>query len=180
MVSTETLAEKFTSDMQTGEVPFEGNPHVYHCDYANVYWQKYFERAAAVDGKSILSDAIRDQIAKSLHPLFEDLELGSNESRAEAAESFFADITGLGKVSLPAEFEDGTTIVVENSHIGKGWLKIFGEQDEPKCTDWEGVLEAAAGAVTGLEGPDKESFDVKEVKCIAQGDENCEFEVHRE
>lgn len=179
MVSTETLADKLSIDRQTGEMYFEGNQQVYHCDYFNVYWQKSIERAAAVDGKTIVSNAVRDQMVKSLNQLFGDIELVSNENRSDAAEEFFSTISSMGEVDLPDDFEDGDTVVVNNSHFGLTWKEFWGEQDEPKCTYWEGALEAAAAAVTGHEGPKKEYFEVTETKCIAEGADHCEFEVQR-
>lgn len=179
MVSTETFADKLSIDRQTGEMYFEENQQVYHCDYFNVYWQKSIERASAVDGKTIISNAVRDQMVKSLNQLFGDLQIQGNEDRSAAAEDFFSIISSMGNAELPAHFEDGATVIVHNSHFGLTWKDFWGEQEEPKCTYWEGALEAAAGAVTGHAGPDKEHFEVIETQCIAEGADHCEFEVHR-
>lgn len=180
MVSSQTFAEKLSIDRQTGEMEFEDNQQVYHCDYFNIYWQKSIERASAVDGKTIISNAVRDQIVPSLNQLFGDLELKDNENRSAAAEDFFSIISSMGNAVLPDHFEEGDKITVHNSHFGLTWKDFFGEQEEPKCTYWEGALEAAAAAVTGHKGPKKEYFNVVETKCIAEGADHCEFEVHRQ
>jgi predicted hydrocarbon binding protein len=179
MVSDQSLAEKLSIDRQAGEMYFEDNQQVYHCDYFNVYWQKSIERASAVDGKQIISEAVRDQMVKSLNQLFGDIEVVGNENRSEAAEDFFSIISSMGNPELPDHFEDGDTVIVHNSHFGLTWKDFWGQQNEPKCTYWEGALEAAAAAVTGHEGPKKEYFEVTETQCIAEGADHCEFEVKR-
>ena len=163
------------TDRQKGKIEIKGEKHVYHCNFFNVFWQRTIERTKAVEGKRIIREAVRDHVSSTLKDIYADHGIEDAEERASIAEDYFRNVAAMGQPDIPAWFGDQPEIAVENSHFANTWLELFGEQEEPKCTYWEGALTAAVAAITG---EDCESVQVNEAFCRAQGDEECRFEVN--
>ncbi len=86
----------------------------------------------------------------------------------ESVQNFYAEL-GWGKFSVEENNENELVIRVENSFIARG----YGNSEVPVCHFLRGYN---AGLAEVLKGRD---IDAEEVKCIAKGDECCEFVMKR-
>ena len=136
------------------------------------YLQREFESIIGPTAHSIIYSSGKDFAGAVESNLREKIiHLWSKVSSRKVAERMLKQFRqwGYGKAEI-IEFDESEPRIklkVENSANADG----YSESDEPVCHFTRGIL---AGAVSVLFDQD---MDCVENKCIAQGDEYCEFEI---
>lgn len=143
----------------------DGNTAVMHCHhYATLYAQLAMD-CSMLDAKTLLAECAEEAWEEFLANYFEDAGIESLAERFVIAEQTFA-AAGLGKLKVVFAGTDSGEVVLEHSHVDEGWIKKWGQHQEP-------VNYIAAGFIAGMfdavfDCPLK-SFKVTETQSIVSG-----------
>ena len=146
---------------------------VLHCHhYATLYTQLAMD-ATDFEGVRHLVETSEDVFYEVLGQYFEEKNVTSLDEKIEIAQQYWQAVgmgllnfTGVGKYEVMAE--------MEYSHVDEGWLKKWGGSDKPVNLFTVGFVAAVAALVNGK--PPR-SFNTRETKSLACGDEKSEFKA---
>lgn len=150
-----------------------GQLSVLHCHhYASLYTQ------LAIDAQEteLLAGVSEETFAGVLTDYFEANGVESIDERVAAACDYFA-VMGLGKMSVSYLGNDSGQIVLEESHVDKGWIKKWGQFDAPVNHIGRGYI---AGMFSAIWGKPLRTFQVRETESIVMGAEKSCFKVFRD
>ncbi len=139
----------------------------------NTYWEGV-KRMIGKEGEAVLAyDSGKEAVREMVRVLRREWKLNGREF-VKAAEEFFSEL-GMGelsielpKIGLPRRKK--FVFRIRNSYIARS---VSERSDEPVCHLFRGY---AAGIMEELTGW---KMDAEETKCLAMGDEYCEFVVRR-
>jgi hypothetical protein len=153
-----------------------GDCTVLHCHhYATLYTQLAMD-ATDFDGVRCLMETSEDVFFDVLSRYYTQKKIESIEDKIAVAQQYWQasgmgllKFTGVGKYEVMAE--------MEYSHIDEGWLKKWGAADKPVNLITAGFVAACAALVNGK--PPR-TFEAKETKSLARGDEISAFKaIHK-
>ena len=150
-----------------------GQLSVLHCHhYASLYTQ------LAIDAKEteLLAAVAEETFAGVLTDYFEKNGVESVDDRVAAACGYFAAV-GLGKMKVSYLGNDSGQIVVEESHVDRGWVKKWGQFDAPVNHIGRGYI---AGMFSAIWGKPLRTFKVRETESIVTGADTSCFKVYKD
>lgn len=140
-------------------------------------WIRYYEgvrRIIGKEGETVLAyDSGKEAVKEIIRVLKKAWKLNGKEF-LKAAQEFFGEL-GMGEVSMvyPKIGLLGKRKIIfriRNSYIAKF---VSERSEEPVCHLFRGYAAGIIEELTGLK------MDAEETKCLAMGDEYCEFVVRR-
>ncbi|MCX9009701.1 MAG: 4-vinyl reductase [Candidatus Methanoperedens sp.] len=147
-----------------GEFSVIGVPAIIVSIETFVHLQKDAEKILGTGGAAVLFyEAGKNAGERWINRFRKDWGL-KDQRFVEAVQNFYAEL-GWGKFNIEVNSEDEFVVRVENSFIARG----YGNSEVAVCHFLRGYN---AGLAEVLKGKD---IDAEEVRCIARGDECCEF-----
>jgi len=149
-----------------------GELSVLHCHhYATLYTQ------LAIDAKEtdLLAGVAEETFADILREYFGSNNVESLGDRISVACDYFAKV-GLGKMTVKYLGNDSGEVVLEESHIDKGWIKKWGEFDVPVNHIGRGYI---AGMFSAIWDKPLKTYSVSETQSIVKGAEKSCFKVYK-
>lgn len=150
-----------------------GQLSVLHCHhYASLYTQ------LAIDAKEtdLLASVAEETFGDVLSHYFEENGVESLDDRIAAACDYYAAV-GLGKMTVSYLGNDSGQIVLEESHVDKGWMKKWGQFDAPVNHIGRGYI---AGMFSAIWDKPVRTFQVRETQSIVMGAETSSFKVYKD
>jgi predicted hydrocarbon binding protein len=150
-----------------------GQLSVLHCHhYATLYTQ------LAIDAKetTLLAAVAEETFGGVLRDYFDKNGVESVDDRIAAASNYFATV-GLGKMSVSYLGNDSGQIVMEESHVDRGWIKKWGQFDAPVNHIGRGYI---AGMFSAIWDKPLRTFKVRETESIVTGAEKSCFKVYKD
>jgi len=136
------------------------------------YWE-YVRRIMGAEGEAVMAYEAGKEAAKELIELIRKEFKLEGEELLKAMIELFSELK-MGKVSIIhpiRELEEGEVVIrVEDSYIARC---LYERSDRPVCNLIRGEIAGLMEEVMGLK------MDAEETKCLAMGDEYCEFVVSR-
>jgi len=149
-----------------------GELSVLHCHH---YASLYTQLAIDANETELLASVAEETFTSVLSDYFEKNSVESLDDRIAAGCNYFAAI-GLGKMSVTYLGNDSGQIVLEESHVDKGWMKKWGSFDAPVNHIGRGYI---AGMFSAVWGKSVKTYQVREVESIVTGAEKSCFKVHK-
>lgn len=147
--------------------------HVLHCHhYATLYCQ-LADDCSILDAKRLLANCAEDTIYDALTGYFAAHDISCVEDRIAIGEQYFS-ATGLGKMVVVCAGPHGGDVEFVHSHVDEGWIKKWGQRDEPVNFIGVGFVAAVFAAAFGKPA---RSFAVTEVQSIVAGADRSAFQV---
>lgn len=150
-----------------------GELSVLHCHhYASLYTQ------LAIDAKEtdLLAGVAEETFGSVLTDYFQTNGAESVDARVAAACDYFAAV-GLGKMTVTYLGNDSGQIVLDESHVDKGWMKKWGKFDAPVNHIGRGYI---AGMFSAIWGKPLGTYQVRETESIVMGAEKSCFKVFKD
>ena len=149
-----------------------GHLSVLHCHH---YATLYTQLALDANETDLLTRVSEETFYKVLSNYYKKHNLTSVEERVEIACQYYASL-GLGKMKVCALGDDRGEVILENSHLDKGWIKKWGEFDAPVNYITSGYI---AGLFSAVLDEVMGAFKVFEIESIVMGAEKSRFNVVR-
>jgi len=134
------------------------------------YWE-YVRRIMGADGEAVMAYEAGKEAAKELIRLIRKEFKLEGTDLLKAMVELFSELK-MGKVSIVHPIrglEEGEVVIrIEDSYIARS---LYERSDKPVCNLIRGEIAGLMEEVTGLK------MDAEETKCLAIGDEYCEFVV---
>lgn len=159
---------------------FSGEPLVLQSEYFNIKILKAVEALGSkIDLKSVLSSSAQCLAYAQFTKYFNSRRTKMTvDEKKKLVEHYYAHC-GFGKISLRSISNKGGHAEMISDHYASAWLKYYGQRkaDQPGvgyftrgflCGVVEAIFEVPAG-----------TFDSKQTKCIAKGDDKSRFEAFR-
>ena len=149
-----------------------GQLSVLHCHhYATLYTQ------LAIDAKEtdLLASVAEEVFAGVLNDYFSKNGVESLDDRIAVACDYYAKV-GLGKMKATYLGNDSGQIVLEDSHVDKGWIKKWGKFDAPVNHIGRGYI---AGMFSAVWDKPLGTYTVSETESIVTGAEKSCFKVYK-
>jgi len=171
------MAEEIRLEVEDGILRYKGSRMWILNPYAIAELQKEMRRIIGPAHKTILFNGARKGAIRFVEEMLSSSTLARTVKRfgwgqRRIAEEICKVATrlGFGEMSVVSydEKEDRWIIRVINSPVPEAL-----ESDTPICELTRGVIAGALEVITG------KSYKVREIKCLAIGDEFCEFEATR-
>ncbi len=150
-----------------------GKVSVLHCHHYATLFSQLAMDARQFGGVQILLDTSRDVFGGVLKDYYQKNGITDRSERIAIAEQYCS-FTGLGCVELKLG-DTGGTATMSHSHVDEGWLKKWGQHDQPVNYIGQGFLKAACAAIFDL-NPDKVS--VEETQSIVRGASTSYFSLN--
>lgn len=155
---------------------FNGSTYVLHCHHYATLYCRLADDAELFDGKALLRKGTEAAFVPEMRKFFEAQGVCSVEGRVKLVEEYWR-FMGMGLVEFESVGAMAATAVMKRSHVDEGWLKKWGEREEPVNFIGQGFLTAAMAAIYNLpEG----SYAVKEQASIVSGAEASVFTIVRQ
>jgi hypothetical protein len=150
-----------------------GKVSVMHCHhYATLFTQLALD-ADDFGGTDIMVEASCESFWPVLRDYYKKNKIEEVSDRIAIAEQYCS-FVGLGQVSF--EFSDGSgTATMKHSHVEEGWLKKWGQRNEPVNFMGIGYVKAAWAAIFGK---DPSSVSVEETQSIVCGASATRFNIN--
>ncbi len=150
-------------------------PVLFHCHFFNMYLQQTILDAQPFGNtREILVEGATSVVSNSLNNILSGVH--SAEERKQISQEVFRKL-GFGLLDISDVDENGGVARVKSSHWASGHLAIKGKNSsEPVCYFPAGFISASVSAVYDMPPG---SFSTTETKCLAKGDDVCEFQVEK-
>ncbi len=150
-----------------------GQLSVLHCHhYASLYTQ------LAIDAKEtdLLAGVAEETFSGVLNDYFQNNGTESVDARVVAACAYFSAM-GLGKMAVTYLGNDSGQIVLEESHVDKGWIAKWGRFDAPVNHIGRGYI---AGMFNAIWNKPLHTYRVRETESIVMGAPKSCFKVFKD
>lgn len=139
---------------------------VVHCHHYNSRIQNTIESIKHFDGAEIFRNSADICFAKFVKNAVEQLKVERAEI-LQVAQNLYSYL-GFGNL----EIKKGSNRIAQSksSHFVEGWSAGFEKENRKICTFTEGYLQGALHALDGA------VYEVREVQCMNEGADRCEFE----
>lgn len=166
------LAIKHDFNTKTKRHFLNGVQTVYHCHhYATLYTQLAID-AGETD---LLAECSEDSFYQILSAFYQENQIDNLADRIEVASQYYSAI-GLGTLEVEGLGNNAARVISSNSHLELGWIKKWGEYDQPVNYIGVGYVSAMISAV--LDQPVR-SFHTFEVQSIVEGAEQTIFKSYK-
>lgn len=159
-----TLKLKYGFDEQTYRHTLNGHEVVLHCHHYMALTTKLAMELEGVDGTQILAEVAEDTIRPMLETYVAENGVSDPAAVLQVGAEYYA-VMGLGKMVVESA-PPGGKIRVPRSHVDEGWVKKWGQHDQPVNHFTRGYV-AAMFAVAARKPP--RSYRVQEVSSVVQG-----------
>ena len=157
-------------DQKTRRHYINGTNVVLHCHH---YSTLYTQLALDADETDLLVDVGIEVFYNELVNYFETYGIDCVDEKIEIACQMYAAM-GLGKMVVKSFGPDSGVVEVLRSHVDEGWIKKWGNHNEPVNYIGAAFCNAFFAAVNDV---DPKSFTANEISSLAMGDEKCVFKV---
>ncbi|MFY0626637.1 MAG: 4-vinyl reductase [Reichenbachiella sp.] len=158
---------------------FCNEPLFYQSEYFGIHVLKGLEELGeGLDLKNILSTSAHEIAYAQFIGLFTEKDRYDIDERKKVVADYFASC-GFGLLDLKSIQAKGGHIDIRNEHSGKAWEKHFSLRKEGESGVGYFALGFLCGVVEAIFGSRPGTFDGKQLKCIAKGDEFSRFEIFR-
>ncbi len=145
---------------------------VVHCHH---YSTLYTQLAMDAGETRLLQDVSEDMFYSVLSDYFKKNSVPSLEDRIEIAIQQYG-MMGLGSLEVRYVGEDSADFILRRAHVDKGWMRKWGKSDKPVNFIGAGCIAGLLSAV--LDKPAR-TYEVRQTKSIAMGDEYSEMKAVR-
>lgn len=147
--------------------------HVLHCHHYATLYSQLADDCSILDAKKLLAECAEDSFYGVLMAYYEDHGITDIVDRIAVAEQYFA-AAGLGKMEVVCAGPDGGDVELIHSHVDEGWIRKWGQREDPVNFIGQGYVAALFCAAFGKP---VRSFAVTEVASIVAGAERSAFQV---
>jgi len=152
-----------------------GQTSVLHCHhYATLYCQTA-EDAAEFGGVRLLYKSAEYTFHDLMASYFEDNGIDAIADRISIVEQYWQ-FAGMGLLHFKRCGAMSAEAVMEHSHVDRGWIRKWGNRDEPVNHIGQGYL---AGAMAAIYGQSSGSFEATETQSIVAGNSESRFTLVR-
>lgn len=155
---------------------FGGEPLIFHCHHYNLFLQMSIEETKKyIDVYPILIDSAQEVAYTHFKNLFLSCNLPTVE-RKEFVELHFK-TAGFGLINLSEISKNGGSVSSPSEHYSYGWKTKWDlrREDEPGVSFFtRGFLAGATEAIYDLP---LGILETDQTKCLAKGDDTCEFYI---
>jgi len=166
------LQVKIRIDPKTKRHYFNDEVVVVHCHH---YSTLYTQLALDAGETQLLQDVSEDMFFSVLSDYFNKNPTPELKDRIELATQLYGSM-GLGSLEVRYLGQDSAGIILHRAHVDKGWMRKWGKSEKPVNFIGAGCIAGFLSAV--LELPVR-TFDVRQTKAIAMGDEYSEMKAVR-
>ncbi len=152
-----------------------GEPVIIHCHHFNTFLQQTLLDAEYIDIPVILVGAANEVAYQQLTTMYASLEISDVDERKQLAQEIYT-WAGFGIIDLMPLSAEGGTVTTAHSHYSQAWRLKFGKASHPMdffTTGW------ITGAMSALYGLPQDAFRGTQTACMAQDDEQNQFEIRR-
>ncbi|MBN1435694.1 MAG: hypothetical protein JW936_01345 [Sedimentisphaerales bacterium] len=149
-----------------------GELSVLHCHHYSTLFTQLADDAQLLKGAKLLHEASAESFYPVLTKYYRENNVTSTEEKVAIAEQYYG-FVGLGQVQLTLS-DNGATAEMQHSHVDEGWIKKWGNREEPVNYIGQGFL---AAAVAAINGNSTGSYSVKETQSIVAGAQTSQFTI---
>jgi len=147
--------------------------HVLHCHHYATLYAQLADDCSILDAKRLLAECAEDSFYGVLTAYYEAQGTEGIVDRIAVGEQYFA-AAGLGRMEVVCAGSDGGDVQLVHSHVDEGWIKKWGQREEPVNFIGLGYVAALFAAAFGKP---VRSYSVTEVESIVAGAERSVFQV---
>lgn len=149
---------------------------VMHCHhYASLYSQLADDAGDLFNGPGILHDSARESFYPVLLEYFEKHQIDKLDDRINIIEQFWS-YSGMGSLLITNPSTENGAAEMPFSHVDSGWIKKWGNRDQPVNFITQGYLAAAFAAIHNMPSG---SFKVTEIQSIVTGAKKSLFTISK-
>lgn len=145
---------------------------VFHCHHYATLFTQLADDAKLFDGERHLTESSSEAMLPPMKKYCEDNAISSIDDKISIAEQYFSYV-GLGKVDIDVKAWSAT---MQNAHVDEGWIKKWGNRDEPVNFIGQGFIVAAFALAHGGK---PSSYKVTETQSIVSGAATSKFIVEK-
>jgi hypothetical protein len=159
-----SLEINHTFDEDTYRHAINGHNFVLHCHHYMALTSKLAEDFDDIGAGQVLREATEDTIRPVLDSYFAQHGITSPEERLAIGAEYYA-FMGLGSMDVSGS-EDVGEVTLKHSHVDEGWVKKWGQHDQP--VNHVGCGYVAAMFAAAFSKPER-SYNVEETASIVMG-----------
>jgi len=144
-----------------------------HCHHFTSLYTQLADDCSMFNAKKLLAEATEDAFYEMMKNYFDTRQIGCLRDRISLAEQCYAAV-GLGQMRVLFAGPDSGEVELLHSHVDSGWIKKWGQREQPVNFITCGYI---AGLFSAVFNPPVRSFDVFETQSIVAGAATSRFKV---
>ncbi len=160
-------------DPQSCRHTLNGQNIALHCHHFATLYTQLADDCAMFDAKKLLAESTEDAFYPMLKQYFDDNQMTCIAKRIQIAEQMYAAV-GLGQMKVIGAGPDSGLVELIHSHVDSGWIRKWGNRDQPVNFITCGYI---AGAFSAVFGRSRRAYDVIETLSIVSGSPISRFKI---
>jgi hypothetical protein len=167
------LVLKRTYDPRSSRQSINGEQYVLHCHHFATLYTQLADDCGMLDGKKLMAEVAEDTFYDILRTYYAEHQVTGIPERVLVAEEYYAAM-GLGLMKIRCAGPETGEVELLASHIDQGWVKKWGQREEPVNFMTSGFV---AGAFSAIFDRAPRTYEVRETRSIVAGADTSKFEV---